>query len=219
MNTLKFIKSIAVIAIIVLTSCKAKTTKSKTTGVLDKTNFLFQSKVKELADKTIKECEGFGSPCKYYIEFYDLDKNGVNEAFVYYTGTYYCGSSGCTMSLYSNLNGDPTFIKDFITTKIPVFIDKLENKIYTRESGGGGTLSLTVYEFDKNFKFAEIEIMHEESYWNYLQHQKNQINGKRDTIQKFDGKEHVIWSRLEKTENLDVLFEKAYEEIYKKKYK
>lgn len=75
---------------------------------------------------------------KFIFFEYDLNEDGKNEIFVGLTGTYFCGSGGCTQLI---LNDQGNVISTFSVSGYPVIIDK--NKT-------NGWKDLFIYSGSKN---------------------------------------------------------------------
>lgn len=91
-------------------------------------------KHKLLTDSELKSIPSLDRQFKVYA--IDLNGDGKKEIFVSLTGTYFCGSGGCTLLL---LDSNFSLITKFTVMQGPIFVEPIaenEWKVLTVKSGG-----------------------------------------------------------------------------------
>lgn len=89
---------------------------------------------------------------RYVYRRVDLNDNGNKEVFVYLMGSFFCGTGGCNLLLFTEQENGYTLIDQFSTTRIPVIVSSEKShgwhNITWLKSGGGYPSSYLTYMFN-----------------------------------------------------------------------
>ena len=77
-------------------------------------------------------------PSRYVMR---LNGDGQDEVFVYLLGSFFCGTGGCNLLLFSDTEDGYLLINEFSTTRIPIFVsdqstDGWKNIAWLKSGGG-----------------------------------------------------------------------------------
>lgn len=93
-----------------------------------------------------------GRSARYVYGRVDLNGDGKDEVFVYLLGSFFCGTGGCTLLLYTDGPGGYSLVNEFAISRLPVIVTagRTEgwNDLVRLESGGGMKASYVRHTFD-----------------------------------------------------------------------
>ncbi len=102
--------------------------------------------------KAVVDIDGASQRARYVYGRVDLNGDGKDEVFAYMLGSFFCGTGGCTMFLFTEDKGQYTLINDFSLTRIPVLVLAEKTKgwhnIAWEQSGGGAPMTYQSYVFN-----------------------------------------------------------------------
>ncbi len=97
---------------------------------------------------------------RYLYGRVDLDGDGKEEVLVYLLGSFFCGSGGCTMMLFTEDENGHRLVNNFPITRTPVIVspNRTEgwNDLWRVEYGGGASPGYVRHAFDGT-KYVERE--------------------------------------------------------------
>ena len=78
---------------------------------------------------------------RYVYGRVDLNGDGQDEVFVYLLGSFFCGTGGCNLLLFSDTEDGYLLINEFSTSRIPIFVsdestDGWKNIVWLKSGGG-----------------------------------------------------------------------------------
>jgi heat shock protein HslJ len=102
--------------------------------------------------KEAVEIMGKTGPARYLYSGFDLNGDGRDEVFAYPLGSIFCGTGGCTLLLFTEMDGGLSLVNDFPIARTPIIVsaEKTEgwSDLFKPESGGGAAPSYVRYAFD-----------------------------------------------------------------------
>lgn len=157
-------------------------------------DFMVQTIFKDLIEKNYCDI----NKSAYEIHKDDLNFDGENEVIVFYWGSCFCGTGGCTTQIYKQSNDTLKLIGDFSLTRVPFYLKKEPNTnwkdIVFFLSGGGTKTTQRVYQF-RDGKYT-----------------LTQESPSSNTLYK------EFITRSEGNKNLERIFDDAYKKIYGKAF-
>ncbi|MDG1822407.1 MAG: hypothetical protein P8H25_03410 [Flavobacteriaceae bacterium] len=102
----------------------------------------------------------YGLSKSYEVTKNDLDFDGIDEIIIFYWGSCFCGTGGCSTQIYKQRNAALKLIGDFGLTRVPFYLKKEPNRkwkdIVFFSSGGGAKPTQRIYMFnDEEYVLAE----------------------------------------------------------------
>jgi heat shock protein HslJ len=89
---------------------------------------------------------------RYVYSLVDLDNDGDDEIFVYLLGSFFCGTGGCNLQLFTRDADGYALVNEFTTTRTPVIVtSQMTNgwkDIWRYRSGGGRPANYIAGRFD-----------------------------------------------------------------------
>lgn len=89
---------------------------------------------------------------RYIYSRVDLDNDGDDEVFVYLLGSFFCGTGGCNLQIYSRGADGYALVNEFTITRTPVIVtSQMTNgwkDIWRYRSGGGRPANYVADRFD-----------------------------------------------------------------------
>lgn len=106
--------------------------------------------------KEMVEIGGASGMARYVYGRVDLNGDGKDEVFVYMLGSYFCGTGGCNLMLFTEGPDGYSLVSNFPISRLPVIVmDEKRNgwnNIAKLESGGGAPATYVTYSYDgKNY--------------------------------------------------------------------
>ncbi len=93
-----------------------------------------------------------GRKARYVYGFVDLNEDGKKEVFAYLLGTFFCGTGGCSLMLFTPVSNGYELVDNFSISRLPVIIspEKTQgwNNLVRLESGGGAPPTYVTHTFD-----------------------------------------------------------------------
>lgn len=93
-----------------------------------------------------------GQEARYLYGRIDLDGDGEKEVFVYLLGSFFCGTGGCNLLLFTSGDGTYSLVNDFPISRLPIIVSPEKtagwNNLIRPESGGGVPPSHALHTFD-----------------------------------------------------------------------
>jgi hypothetical protein len=100
----------------------------------------------------IVESGGNDGRARYLYSRIDLDGDGSDEVFVYLLGSFFCGTGGCTLQLFTSGPDGYSLVSEFPTTRPPVVVGSETSNgwrdIWRLRSGGGAPANYVASRFD-----------------------------------------------------------------------
>lgn len=151
--------------------------------------------VKAIAENMIKR-ECYGTNSAYEIHKNDLNFDGQNEILIFYWGTCFCGTGGCSTQIYQQSNDSLQLIGDFTLTRVPFYLKKEPNHnwkdIVFFSSGGGAKSTQRIYRFnDGKYELIQQKTSSNSLYNEFITKSDNDKNTERifdDAYKKIYGK-------------------------------
>ncbi len=101
-----------------------------------------------------------GGQARYLHAQIDLNGDGRPETFAYLLGSFFCGTGGCNLLLFTDEAGGYRLVDEFPITDLPVIVSAEENEgwrdLYRLETGGGAKPSYVRHAFDGE-NYPEVE--------------------------------------------------------------
>lgn len=95
---------------------------------------------------------GGGQKARYLYARADLNDDDRDEVFVYMLGSYFCGTGGCSLFVFTEAEEGYRVVNSFATSRIPVVViaDKSLGwrNLVRQVSGGGMPAEYVLHEFD-----------------------------------------------------------------------
>lgn len=89
---------------------------------------------------------------RYVYGLVDLNGDGKDEVLVYTLGSFFCGTGGCSLLLFTEGTDGYTLVNNFPISRLPVIVldEKTNgwNNIAKLESGGGAPATYVTYTYD-----------------------------------------------------------------------
>jgi heat shock protein HslJ len=89
---------------------------------------------------------------RYVYGRVDLNGDGRDEVFVYLLGSFFCGSGGCNLLLFTPARNGYTLVNEFTISRLPVIVSPRTttgwHDVFRLESGGGAKASYVRHAFD-----------------------------------------------------------------------
>jgi heat shock protein HslJ len=89
---------------------------------------------------------------RYVYARTDLNGDGKEEVFVYLMGSYFCGSGGCNLQLFTRTPSGYRLVNDFPISRLPIIVapnrSRGWNDLWQRQSGGGAPATYVRQVFD-----------------------------------------------------------------------
>lgn len=98
------------------------------------------------------DIEGGTGRARYVYGRVDLNGDGRDEVFVYLLGSFFCGTGGCNLLLFTSSPGGYVLMNEFTTARLPVIVTAERIKdwptLVWEQSGGGAVAAQVRYTFD-----------------------------------------------------------------------
>ena len=95
---------------------------------------------------------GGGTTARYIYGRVDLNADGRDEVLVYLLGSFFCGSGGCDLLLFTHGENGYSLVNTFPISRLPVIVsaERTEswNDLFRPESGGGAEPSYVKHSYD-----------------------------------------------------------------------
>jgi hypothetical protein len=95
---------------------------------------------------------GFTGRARYIYTRFDLNEDGRPEVFVYLMGSFFCGTGGCTLMLFTPTASGYRLVNDFPISRPPVILSPSRtagwHDLIRIESGGGAAPTNVRHVFD-----------------------------------------------------------------------
>lgn len=102
--------------------------------------------------QTIVDIQGSAGKARYVYDRVDLNDDGLDEVFVYLMGSFFCGTGGCDLLLFTDTKNGYSLINEFSTVRIPVIVSNEKTNgwknITWLKSGGGVKSSYLQHTFN-----------------------------------------------------------------------
>jgi heat shock protein HslJ len=102
--------------------------------------------------KAAVDAAGSVGRARYVTGRVDLNADGKDEVFVYLLGSFFCGTGGCNMLLFTDNKGEYILINKFLLTRLPLYISVEKTRgwrnIAWKQSGGGAPMSYVAQVFN-----------------------------------------------------------------------
>lgn len=102
--------------------------------------------------KAVVAAGGTADPARYIHGRADLNGDGRAEVLVFLMGSFFCGTGGCNLMLFTEDKGRYTLVKDFPISRPPVIVSPQRtrgwNDLIRVESGGGAAPTYVRHSFD-----------------------------------------------------------------------
>lgn len=89
---------------------------------------------------------------RYVYGRVDLNGDGREEVFVYLLGSFFCGTGGCDLLLFTDAGKGYSLVHEFPISRLPVIVSAERtagwNDLWRPESGGGAAPSFVRHSFD-----------------------------------------------------------------------
>jgi len=109
--------------------------------------------------RDVVEVGGDARLARYLYNRVDLNADGTDEVLVYLLGSFFCGTGGCNLLLFSETEDGYTLIDTFPTTRTPVILSSDRSAgwhdLIRLQSGGGMPPSYVRHEFDGD-RYVEV---------------------------------------------------------------
>ena len=93
-----------------------------------------------------------GREARYVYGRVDLNEDGRDEILVLLMGSIFCGTGGCDLLLFSDVEDGYSLIDRFVRGRLPVIASPARtagwHELFLRESGGGAPPSYVRYRYD-----------------------------------------------------------------------
>ncbi len=93
-----------------------------------------------------------GRKARYVYGFVDLNDDGKEEVLAYLLGTFFCGTGGCSLMVFTPADNGFELIDNFPISRLPVIIspEKTQgwNNLVRLESGGGAPATYVIHTFN-----------------------------------------------------------------------
>jgi heat shock protein HslJ len=110
----------------------------------------------------VVDAEGGVGRARYVYNRLDLNGDGRREVLVYLLGAMFCGTGGCNLLLFTEVDGGYRLVQRFIRSRLPVIVSEGKTSGWAdlsyQQSGGGGPAEYVRFGFDGG-KYVERERM------------------------------------------------------------
>ncbi len=112
--------------------------------------------------RAVVDVEGSTGRGRYVYGQVDLNGDGRDEVFVYLLGSFFCGTGGCNLLLFTDARSGYSLVNEFSISRLPVIVTAERtngwNDLIRLESGGGAKASYVRHSFDGK-RYVERERM------------------------------------------------------------